>query len=69
MKFNDIFNRVFGNLIVAMLIGFVIWFGVITETYMMLIGFLMIVCLGGYVCHLNNKCNAEYYETQNEDLV
>lgn len=69
MKFNNIINNILGALITTMLIGFVIWFGIATKTYMMLIGFLVIVCGSVYLCYSTNKCETEYYEAQENGLV
>ena len=55
MNFDNIVMNVLGALYIMMLIGFVIWFGIITETYMMMIGALMIMCLGPYLYYLQNK--------------
>lgn len=49
MKFLDIMLNIFVKLFIGLLIGLVVCFGIITETYMMLIGFLILTVFGIFV--------------------
>jgi hypothetical protein len=48
-----------------MFIGFVIWFGIVTETYVMLVGFLTLVLA---VVALIRFTSEETYETQEDEV-
>jgi hypothetical protein len=52
MKFLDIMWNIFAKLFIGMIISIVVCFGIITEAYMMLIGFLIATVFSIIITHI-----------------
>lgn len=67
MKFFDYVVKVIAAMLIMAFIGFIVWFGVITETYMMMIGALVIIVCCSVPAHQAYRWEIRYYESLEEE--